>query len=142
MELPEEDCPGGGELLHYGAIMIRHPVGKHLGPTGRRNVPGETQILDSHWYAMQRAAIATAGNVSFRRSSLHHGRLGEDRDITLETLVEPGDTIEEMARQLDRREVTCLHALGNRGQCCQGKIGHKVCTSWRSVLEESEAVVM
>jgi hypothetical protein len=126
MELPKEDRPGGGELLHHGAIVIRHPVGKHLGPTGRGNIPGATQIFHGHWYAMQRAPIATACNVSFRRSGLYHGRLGEDRDITVETLVEPGDTVEYMARQLDRREVTCLHALGNRSQRFKGKIGHVV----------------
>src|SRR5947209_13872256 len=129
VKLPEQDGPGGRKLFYHGAIMLRSPVAEHLGSTGRGNVFGETQILDGHRYPMQRSSIAPTDNLRFRRSGLCHGLLTKDRDITVETRVESRDTVEQIARQFDWRKVTGLYALGNRGQRCQGKIGHTVCTS-------------
>ena len=108
VQLPEQDGPGGRKVFDHGAIMRRRPGAEHLGATGRGNIFGETQILHGHRYPMQRSAIATTDNVRFRRSGLRHGLLAQDRDITVETRVEPRDTVEQMARQFDGGQVTGL----------------------------------
>lgn len=129
MQLAEQDGSGGRKLFDYGAILRRRPGAEHLGATGRGNVLGATQILHGHRYPMQRSAIATTDNVRFRRAGLRQGLLTQDRDITVETRVEPRDTVEQMARQFDGGQVTGLDTLGHRGQRGQGQIGHTVCTS-------------
>jgi hypothetical protein len=79
------------------------PVDRHAGRGG--HALGPAQILHRDRHAVQRSAIATAGDLRLRRLGLRHRGLRHHQHIAAELAVERGDAIELRARHRDRRDL-------------------------------------